>query len=125
MAGLNRETGRPLDAWEHLKQSLLVLLTTRIGERVMRRAFGSDVPPLLGERLVPSTVLRFFTAIIVAIELWEPRYRVTRVGVSATAPDADRARSGRLGIAIEGEFRPRGHLGDFTPAGPDPSIIEF
>lgn len=125
MPGLDRATGRSLDGWDHLKQSIAVILTTRIGERIMRRTFGSDVPRLLGEPLVPRTVLRFFTAIIVAIELYEPRYRITRVRTAAGQNDADRARLGRLGIAIEGEYRPRAHLGDFTPESAPLNQIEL
>lgn len=116
MPGLDHTTGRSLDGWDHLKQSIAVILSTRIGERIMRRTFGAEVPRLLGEPLVPRTVLRFFTAIIVAIELWEPRYRIARIRTAAGENATDRARlQGRLGIAIEGEYRPRAHLGDFSP----------
>jgi len=115
MAGLNRDTGKLLDGWPHVVQSLMVIFTTGFGTRVMRRWFGSSVPQLLGESIVPSTVVRFYGAVATAIELWEPRFRVTKVTPLAAAPEA--TRGGLLGLRIDGEYRPRGHLGDFTPDG--------
>lgn len=116
MAGINRETGKLLTGWEHVAQSLQVLFTTHIGSRVMRRYFGSEVPPLLGENLTPRTILRFTYAIIVACELWEPRFRVKRVDIDPAGNSVERLRGGRLAMTIVGEYRPRGHLGDPTPA---------
>lgn len=111
-AGFDRRTGRPIAGWDHVLQSLGVIFTTHFGERFMRRHFGSFVPRVLGERLVPSTLLRFWTAIIVAIELWEPRYRVTKI-MPAASPE--QLRQGILRYRLEGIYYPRGHLGDFTP----------
>jgi len=110
--GINRSTGKVLAGWSHVMQSLGVIFSTSFGERVMRRHFGSFVPVVLGEKLVPSTLLKFWTAICVAIEIWEPRYKVTRI-VPAASPE--QMRQGILGYRIEGVYRPRGHLGDFTP----------
>lgn len=112
--GIDATTGKVIAGFAHVEQSLHKIFTTRFGERVMRRWVGSFVPQLLGKPLVPSTILRFWTAIVVAIELFEPRYRVTRIGISG---DPEAMRQGRIGFRIEGEYRPRGHLGDFTSAG--------
>ncbi|WP_315772996.1 MULTISPECIES: GPW/gp25 family protein [unclassified Bradyrhizobium] len=116
MAGINRATGKALDGWGHVVQSLHVLFTTHIGARLMRRYFGSEVPPLLGENLTARTVTRFCYAIVVAIELWEPRFRVTRVYFNPAGNKPDQLRSGKLSMAIHGQYLPRGHLGDPTPA---------
>lgn len=113
--GLDRRTGRVLTGWEHVVQSIEVILSTQVGERVMRRVFGSAVPRLLGETMVPPTVLRFFTAVIVAIELWEPRFRVIQIEIVEALNEAEALRLGRLRLAIVGEYRPRAHLGDPTP----------
>ena len=114
MQGIDRITGRALGGFDHLIQSIEVILTTRIGERVMRRTFGSHVPRLLGEKLITPVVLNFFTAIVIAIEIWEPRYDVISVKTASDSGAADRARLGRLGVTIRGNYMPRGHLGDFT-----------
>ena len=112
--GMDRRTGAVLTGWPHVVQSIEVILTTRIGERMFRRVFGSQVPGLLGEPLTSPTIVRFFAAVIAAIELWEPRFRVRSIDV-IDGNSAERLRSGRLALKIRGEYRPRGHLGDPTP----------
>ena len=112
--GINRFTGRPLSDWPHVVQSILVILSTRIGDRVMRRSFGSAIPGLLGRNLVPATLLRFYTAIAIAIELWEPRFRVRRFEYPDAENSANDLRQGRLGIRMIGDYRPRALSGDMT-----------
>jgi phage baseplate assembly protein W len=110
--GMDRRTGKLLTGWQHVLQSLDVIFTTHFGQRVMRRWFGSFVPKILGENMTPSTVLRFWTAICIAIDTWEPRYRVIRI---VPRGSSDQMLKGALGFEIEGVYMPRGHLGDFTP----------
>lgn len=110
--GIDRETGRLLSGWPHVVQSLQVIFTTRFGERVMRRWFGSFVPQILGRNMVPSTILKFWTAICVAIELWEPRYKVTGITPFGSA---EQMRSGSIGFTLQGVYRPRALSGDLTP----------
>jgi phage baseplate assembly protein W len=43
MIGMDKFTGKWLDGDEHIKQSLTTLVTTHIGERVMRRNIGLDL----------------------------------------------------------------------------------
>lgn len=116
MAGIDRNTGKLLAGWPHVVQSLHVLFTTSFGSRVMRRYFGSQVPQLLGNNLVPSTITRFLAAVITAIELWEPRFRVVKVDIDATRNTPESLRLGRLAMTVRGEYRPRALEGDFTPA---------
>jgi len=126
--GLNRATGRALSGWGHVLQSLQVLFITRIGSRITRRTFGSAVPGLLGKPVNTATVLRFATAIIVAVELWEPRFRVKRITFSRPKNSPEKLRLGGLSMTLVGEYRPRGHLGDPTPEdrvaviGPGPQV---
>jgi phage baseplate assembly protein W len=112
--GIDRFTGRPLSDWPHVVQSILVILSTRIGDRVMRRSFGSAIPGLLGRNLVPATLLRFYTAIAIAIELWEPRFRVRQFEFQGAENSANDLRQGRLGIRMIGDYRPRALSGDMT-----------
>ena len=46
-----------------------------------------------------------------AIEQWEPRFRVTRIEVVKVTRD------GQLHVFLEGEYRPRAVVGDFTVEG--------
>ena len=112
--GIDRRTGRVISGWPHVEQSLHVIFTTRIGERVMRRWFGSAVPQILGQNMVPSTVLKFWTAICIAVDLWEPRYRITKIDPIGSPEEM---RLGAIKFEVQGIYMPRGHLGDSTPEG--------
>ena len=114
MAGIDARTGRLLSGWAHVLQSLEKILLTGFGERVGRRWFGSFVPALLGELAVERSVLRFYTAIWTAVDLWEPRLRIARIRFAGTA---DEVREGTGRFEIDAVYLPRGHLGDTTPAG--------
>ncbi len=117
MAGIDRNTGRLLEGWPHVVQSILVIITTGCGERMLRRWFGSAVPQLPGENLTTPTVVRFFAALIAALEVREvdtglprePRFKIIKI----TPKRVDR--SGELRLEVLGVYLPRGHLGDFTP----------
>lgn len=119
-AGLDRETLRPLSGWVHVVQSVRVILSTRIGERVMRRTFGASVNALLGrENMTPSALLRFATAIAIALELWEPRFRLRAMEVPSDQNSAPKLRQGQLGLRLVGDYRPRALEGDFTIERPE------
>ncbi|WP_342361404.1 GPW/gp25 family protein [Terrarubrum flagellatum] len=111
MAGVDRETGRSLDGWDHVVQSLFVLFTTFFGELVMRRWFGTNVPAILGRNAGVSLLVRFFSAIITGIELFEPRFRVKKITVDSLT------REGEMSFTIFGLYRPRALFGDFTVEG--------
>jgi phage baseplate assembly protein W len=106
MPGTNRNTGRPLDGWDHVIQSLEVIFTTRFGERVMRQWFGSLVLHLLQRTATQSLILKFFWSIALAIDLWEPRFRLIRVVIG----DLDKA--GHLSFTLEGEYLPEATTGN-------------
>jgi uncharacterized protein len=107
MAGINRMTGALLDGWPHVEQSINLLITTVLGQRVMRRNIGSRLPRLVDAPISPSTLIDFYAATAGVIDKWEPRFKLIRV----TMDEADK---GHLTIAAEGVYFPRGHLGDFS-----------
>jgi phage baseplate assembly protein W len=116
--GIDRHTGQPLTGWAHVVQSMQVIFSTGVGARVMRRTFGSAVPPLLGHNLVPATVLRFMAAVAIAIDLWEPRFRVRSFALPSGANNAESAGQGRLRVQIHGDYMPNALEGDFSVAIP-------
>lgn len=123
--GMNRFTGKICQGWDHVEQSMSTIFATPFHERVLRRWVGSFVPSLLGKNFIARVVLRFYWAIASAIDLWEPDYRIKQVlfmGNSsqnwAPLPLVSAGQLVRLGQAIfrmEGVYRPRAHLGDYTP----------
>ena len=108
MLGMNRDTGLRLSGWEHVIQCLQVIFLTGYGERVMREWFGSMVPHILGENLVEDTVLKFFYSVAVAIELYEPRFKLVEITI-------ERADSqGHMGFVLVGEYFPNALSGDYA-----------
>lgn len=107
-AGINRTTGTAIEGFEHVKQSIGVILNTPVGSRVMRRDFGSELFDLIDRPMTDQVILAVYSAVAMALARWEPRFRVMwcrsiQAGVS-----------GVLELEIGGIYYPRGHLGDFT-----------
>jgi len=99
-----------LSDWDHVAQSLTIILTTRKGTRVMRRDFGSDIPNIVDRKMTPRNVLLIYVAAAEAIHRWEPRFRMARGSVTKLEP------TGVTAIEIFGLYFPRGHLGDYSVA---------
>jgi phage baseplate assembly protein W len=124
MSGTNRETGAEISVpWEHCAQSIADILTTRIGERVMRRDYGSELLDLIDRPAENDLVLECTMAIGTALDKWEPRFVFKGLGITGplkgvfgleAIPDVGKMRNGEFQIDIVGDFYPRGHLGDYT-----------
>lgn len=108
--GFNRDAGTLLSGFEHVEQSIGVILTTPIGSRVMRREFGSELFDLIDRPLTDQVILAIYAAVVAAIARWEPRFAVTGCRIAGASA------SGTLSLELTGIYYPRGHLGDFTPA---------
>lgn len=115
--GINRETGRLLQGWDHCVQSIAVVLTTRVGSRVMRRAFGSDLKALQDRNPDPATMMMVYSAIVAALRRWEPGFRLTQIGVDSIGAD------GVAVFTLSGTYFPRGHLGDYSVEEPREAVI--
>lgn len=85
MTGMSNVTGRRLERRAHISQSIGDIITTPIGERIMRRNYGSYVPQLVDHPATAANRLRLIAATAQAIMKWEPRTRVRRVTVSVDA----------------------------------------
>jgi phage baseplate assembly protein W len=81
MTGMSRDTGRSLDEVDHIAQSIADILTTPIGSRIKRREYGSLIPELIDQPANPANLLRLKAASVMAIIRWEPRVRITNVGL--------------------------------------------
>lgn len=82
---MNRHTGGTITTLEHIRQSLADIITTRIGSRVMRRAYGCLFVDLIDQPGNPATRLLCYAAIAMAVMRWEPRVRISRVQLSAAS----------------------------------------
>lgn len=82
MQGLSRLTAEVLDPDAHLAQSIIDILSTPKGTRVMRRDYGSDLPDLIDRPINGETLIDLYQATAEALNLWEPRVRVARVAIT-------------------------------------------
>ena len=126
MVGMNRETGKALEGFDHLRQSIADILSTPKLTRVWRRDYGGEGTYLLDKPGTPETLLSFTIAIGDAINKWEPRYRLRSIWFErANLPQEDYSQNtrytpgagmqaGAFLLAMDGTYYPRGHLGDFT-----------
>ena len=60
---MNSETGKTISGIEHLKQSIVDILTTPIGARVMRRDYGSRLFELIDHPIVPGFAQELYAAV--------------------------------------------------------------
>ncbi len=109
MAGIDRNTGRPIDNLSSALQGVEVILATRLASRVMRREFGGGVVELLGRAMTPFLFSAWRQIVVTAIDLWEPRFKVRRIQATGSV---EQIRLGQASIVIEADYRPKGHLGD-------------
>lgn len=113
--------------WEHVAQCIGLILTTPRFTRVMRRLFGSDLPRMIDAPMNDMNRLRLFRAVAEALrprlvegrQYGEPRFALDSVQV------VEAASTGRISIRVTGQYLPRGHRGDATPAGRSSTDIEL
>lgn len=86
MRGLDATTGKPLEGFDHLVQSIRDILTTPIGTRVMRRDYGSRLFQLIDAPLNARSILEIYAATVEALMRWEPRISVQRVSTAQIQP---------------------------------------
>lgn len=112
--GIDRMTGQVITDWDHVRQSIAVILTTPRFTRVMRRLFGSGLPTLIDAPMNDRNVLNLYVACAEALQsrvvegrqYGEPRFKLTNAAILRA--DAD----GRLTLLLVGQYMPRGHVGD-------------
>jgi len=102
MSGVDSIEGVELAEMAHIQQSLRDIIRTLIGERVMRREYGSWVRALVDAPADPVTVMDIYASVIGAIKRWEPRVFVERV----EAPEV--LESGRVVLTVRCRHRRTG-----------------
>lgn len=95
---MDRTTGRHITGIAHVRQSVADILTTPLGTRLQRRNYGSLLPNLIDQPDNAHTRLRCYAAIASALMKWEPRLRITRVGM--TTGD----QPGQAMVDLQGEY---------------------
>ncbi len=101
MRGMNASTGKELEGIEHLKQSIIDILTTPIGSRVMRRNYGSRLFELVDKPINRDFTLEIYAATAEALEKWEKRFKLEKVKITEV-------KEGKMTLVLEGIYLPEG-----------------
>lgn len=96
--GMNAQTGKLMPRAEHVKQSMQVILSTRLNSLPNQRDFGSELPDLIDAPQNPYTLGQFNRATVLALITWEPRKEILSASL---VPDVD----GKLQIETIGYDR--------------------
>ncbi|WP_375642605.1 MULTISPECIES: GPW/gp25 family protein [unclassified Bartonella] len=100
-SGMDRTTGKPLTGIDHLRQSILDILSTRIGSRVMRRDYGSRVAELIDAPVNNAFSVALYAAVAEALDKWEPRFKLKKI-------DFKWSEAGQVSLSFEGIYLPSG-----------------
>src|ERR1700676_4287972 len=93
---IDRETGEYLQGWPRIKQSLVVILTTRLVTRLMRLWWGSDFINMQDKPGNDDTFTQGIMAAVSAINTYEPEFKISRVIIEDLGPD------GNVTLTVEG-----------------------
>lgn len=99
--GIDAQGGLSLTSQRsELDQAIMIILTTAVGERVMRPTFGSRLHELVFAPVNQQTLALAAQYVEEALAMWEPRIVVTQVNA-----EPDRERDGRILIHLEYEVK--------------------
>ena len=96
-----------------VRQSILLLLSTRPGERVMRPDYGCNLHRLLFWPNDDTTAGLAMHYVRQAVERWEPRVQITRLDAGRSPAD-----STRLDVQLEYRIRATQHTGELLVSVP-------
>ncbi|WP_279480257.1 integrase [Aureimonas sp. SK2] len=108
--GIDRQTGKVLVGFDHVRQSLGVIWTTKVNRRLMLLDFGSSLRRFLAEDITPSLVMEIYDELVTSAHKWEPEYRISDLQL------VHLKRTGGLGLAHGGTYYPEGRFGNYAIA---------
>lgn len=94
---MSRDTGKTVERIEHLRQSIIDILTTPIGSRVMRRDYGSRLFELIDAPVNRETLVDYYAAVAEALDRWEDRIQVQQVDIASAVV-------GSITLSIAGKY---------------------
>lgn len=97
--GMDATTGRAIKGTAHLAQSIGDILSTRVGSRVERREYGSNVPDYIDGPITNVQRTRAYGAAAAALLRWEPRIKLARIQLLADTTGA--GMQGRHQFAVD------------------------
>ncbi len=97
MKGMSNKNGGYLSDLEHLKQSIVDILTTPIGSRVICRDYGSSLFQLTDQPINRELFPKIYAAVADAIDKWEPRFKVEKITINSI-------KEGHINLSLIGRY---------------------
>ena len=97
MQGMSNKNGEYIDDLEHLKQSIVDILTTPIGSRVVCRDYGSVLFQLIDQPVNRELLPKIYAAVADAIDKWEPRFELEKVTINSI-------KEGHITLSLIGKY---------------------
>ncbi|MFP3016328.1 MAG: GPW/gp25 family protein [Wolbachia sp.] len=101
MRGMSATSGKELEGLDHLRQSIIDILTTPINNRIMRRDYGSRLFELVDKPVNRDLTLEIYAATAEALEKWEKRFKLKKVKITEV-------KEGKVKLDLEGLYLPNG-----------------
>ena len=98
ISGMDRKTGKRLTGLDHVRQSIMDILTTPVGSRVCRREYGSRLIDLIDTAMNAAGRQAIFAASAIAIARFYPQIMLTSVDLQVAA-------GGTVAILLTGQER--------------------
>lgn len=96
---MSRFTGKRISDADHLQQSIVDILTTPLGSRVMLRNYGSTLFQLIDRPINKNLTWAMQATVIAALTKWEPRLLISKVQI-----DPSDWQNGKVQLALEGHY---------------------
>ena len=97
MKGMSNRNGGHLDDLDHLKQSIVDILTTPIGSRVVCRDYGSALFQLVDQPINRELFPKIYAAVADALDKWEPRFKVEKIAINSI-------KEGHITLSLIGKY---------------------
>ncbi|MEC8887363.1 MAG: GPW/gp25 family protein [Pseudomonadota bacterium] len=101
--GMSRDTGKTTECLEHLKQSIIDILTTPIGSRVARHDYGSRLPELIDAPINRENIVDIYAATAEALAKHEDRIELSGVDLQNSA-------LGKITLSITAKYKLDGQV---------------
>lgn len=98
---MDAKTGKALEEIDHLKQSIIDILTTPVNSRIMRRSYGSRLLELVDKPINRDLTLEIYAATAEALGKFERRFKLEKVKIEGV-------KEGRVTLNLEGVYLPEG-----------------
>lgn len=99
--GISPTTGAHVSGLDYLKIRIADILSTRIGTRLMRYEYGSELPALIDTAINRTQLIEVYAATADALDRWEDEFRLQNVVVDSVNP-------GQLTVTLTGIYLPSG-----------------